>query len=376
MEEAVLKSILTVNLGVKEDERVLIFTDLVEKDEPLSPEERERRENLRFIARRLKDVADGMGIRATYEEFPAVGSHGAEPPRSLWKTAFGERCLEELENKGLIDRLLDKSISKGELELVRSIVTEYREYAVDCVVALSNYSTTHTRFRKLLTECAGTRYASMPLFEESMLHGAMQVDWYEIRRLGERIKEVLQGMDWVHITTPHGTDIRFSIKGRPLKVDDGILTEPGSYGNLPAGEVFVAPVEGTATGRLVLKWAPTRRLEGDVIITVEEGRAVRVEGEDAFVEELEKALSANPLTGNIAELGIGTNPKATKPDNILESEKILGTIHIALGDNSTFGGTVKVPFHQDFVFFEPTVELEGEGEKRVLLKDGRLMVGG
>ncbi len=374
MDEGVLKNILTVNLGVREDERVLIFTDIIGKDENPTREEKERRKNLRFIARRLRDTAEGMGLKAIYEEFPAVGSHGAEPPPGLWRVAFGERCTEELEKKGLMKRLLDKSISDEELKTAQSTVSEYREYAVDCVVALSNYSTTHTRFRKLLTECAGTRYASMPLFEESMLHGAMQVDWYEIKQLGETLKERLSGADHVHITTPQGTDIRFSIRGRPVKIDDGILTEQGAYGNLPAGEVFVAPVEGTASGRLVLRWAPTRRLETEVIVTVKDGRAVDVEGNEPFAEELRRVLSTDPLTGNIAEFGIGTNPRASKPDNILESEKILGTIHIALGDNSTFGGTIKVPFHQDFVFFEPTVELEGRGRRTLLLKDGRLLV--
>ena len=74
-----------------------------------------------------------------------------------------------------------------------------------------------------------------------------------------------------------------------------------------------------------------------------------------------------------AELGIGTNEKASRPDNILESEKILGTIHIALGDNSTFGGKVRTPFHQDFVFFKPTVTLILTGGKRkLLLQRGKL----
>jgi len=70
-------------------------------------------------------------------------------------------------------------------------------------------------------------------------------------------------------------------------------------------------------------------------------------------------------------LGIGTNPRARKPDNILESEKILGTVHVALGDNSSFGGKVKTPFHQDFVFYKPTVTLlTGEGEKIRILDKG------
>jgi leucyl aminopeptidase (aminopeptidase T) len=84
-------------------------------------------------------------------------------------------------------------------------------------------------------------------------------------------------------------------------------------------------------------------------------------------------LAERRENGNVAEVGIGTNERATRPDNILESEKILGTIHIALGDNSTFGGRVKTPFHQDFVFFRPTVVLtDSKGIQTMLMKGGKL----
>lgn len=77
----------------------------------------------------------------------------------------------------------------------------------------------------------------------------------------------------------------------------------------------------------------------------------------------------NDYSRNIAELGIGTNDKAKRPDNILESEKILGTVHVALGDNSSFGGEVRVPFHQDFVFFMPTLRLTYKDKKEEVILD-------
>ena len=78
---------------------------------------------------------------------------------------------------------------------------------------------------------------------------------------------------------------------------------------------------------------------------------------------------------NIAELGIGTNDKAARPDNILESEKILGTVHIALGDNSSFGGKISTPFHQDFVFFKPTLTLiYKNGRRKTLIRNGKFSV--
>ena len=81
---------------------------------------------------------------------------------------------------------------------------------------------------------------------------------------------------------------------------------------------------------------------------------------------------AGAANRNIAELGIGTNDRATRPDNILEAEKILGTVHIALGDNSGFGGTVSTPFHEDYVFYRPTLTaVMTDGSERTLLLDGK-----
>ncbi len=81
------------------------------------------------------------------------------------------------------------------------------------------------------------------------------------------------------------------------------------------------------------------------------------------------------MNRNIAELGIGTNDRASRPDNILEAEKILGTIHIAFGDNSSFGGKVSTPFHEDYVFYGPTVTaILEDGTRDILLDEGKLVV--
>jgi leucyl aminopeptidase (aminopeptidase T) len=107
---------------------------------------------------------------------------------------------------------------------------------------------------------------------------------------------------------------------------------------------------------------------------VKDGCAVNVTGKDEYSEYLRAKLAERRENGNVAELGIGTNKAAKRPDNILESEKILGTIHIALGDNSSFGGKVKTPFHQDFVFFQPTVTLIlKDGSRKEILKAGKLL---
>ncbi len=98
----------------------------------------------------------------------------------------------------------------------------------------------------------------MPLFEVSMLEGAMNVDWKALAKRTTRLAKVVNKAESIEIKTPNGTSISFSKKGRKALSDTGILTRKGSFGNLPAGEVFLAPVEGTAQGRLVLEWGPDK----------------------------------------------------------------------------------------------------------------------
>jgi leucyl aminopeptidase (aminopeptidase T) len=209
-----------------------------------------------------------------------------------------------------------------------------------------------------------------------MFFGSMQVDWNRLKLRTERLAAALQGAVEIRLSTPNGTRMTFGSSGRNAAGDDGMLSAPGSFGNLPAGEVYLAPVEGTSSGVMVLEYAPSRKLDAPVRVTVEGGIAVSVEGDDLLAGVLADTFAANPLTRNIAELGIGTNDRATRPDNILEAEKILGTIHIALGDNSGFGGNVQVPYHEDYIFFRPTLTaLFADGREVPLLKDGGLLVG-
>jgi leucyl aminopeptidase (aminopeptidase T) len=364
-----IEKIFTVNLGVKKDEEVLVFTDIISQSgENIAEEERERRERLREIAQEVAHAGEGLA-KIAYVEFPSLEGHGKEPPELLWEAAFGRVAVAELQKTGLLDKLLAKKTGPEELKRCESIVRNSGRSPA-AVVALSNFSTSHTRFRDLLTRCMGTRYASMPLFDEPMLTGVMTADWAEVERITLNLIEKMKDAESVIITGPNGTSISFSIKGRTIEPDTGILTRKGLFGNLPAGEAFLAPVENTAVGTLVLEWGPTRKLRSPVTLNIKDGLVYNVEGDDEYAAELKAKLEENPLFGNIAELGIGTNSKATRPDNILETEKILGTIHIALGDNSSFGGKVSVPFHQDFIFFNPTMEVLKGAERVEILTDG------
>lgn len=369
-----IRAIYTINLGVKRNERILVFTDRISEKEILDGKEQCRRERLRDIALLIAEIGKTFAKEILFHEYPATMSHGAEPPEELWRFAFGERAVKELIGPGLMKSLLSKEISDPELKKAKTSLKKYGNSYVNAVIALSNYSTSHTRFRDLLTRIRGCRYASMPLFEVSMLEGAMNVDWKALARRTNAIAKTVNRAENIEIKTWNGTHLKLSKSGRKAMSDTGILTKPGSFGNLPAGEVYLAPLEGTADGELVLEWAPTRELQSTIKLIVKDGYVVYVEGKEQFAGMLKSKLNERKENANIAELGIGTNDKARRPDNILESEKILGTIHVALGDNSSFGGDVKAPFHQDFVFFKPTVVLiDKGGVRRTLMKDGKFI---
>jgi len=364
----ILRKIFTVNLGVKKDETVIIFTDRVPLELKPSHKERKASEELHGIARAI--AAEGESLcKTVYLEYPTLGQHGVEPPSEIWEAAFGHAAIKSLKEARLFQKISEKKAGPDEIAAAERII---KETAVppDAVIALAHYSTSHTRFRDFLTRCMGVRYASMPIFDAAMLSGAMTADWKAVEERTERLVKRMTGADMVYITSRNGTSISFSIKGRRTQPDTGIITEPGSFSNLPAGEAFLAPVEGTAQGMLIIEWAPTRRLARPVELTVKDGMVTAVDGQEPFADELRKIIEKTPDAANIAELGIGTNDKASRPDNILETEKILGTLHIALGDNSSFGGKVSVPFHEDFIFFKPTMEIIKDGEKIDILVEG------
>jgi len=370
MANSSIEGIFTVNLGVKPDEKVIVFTDIIDRAEKLTVKERERRDDLRDFA---KEVAEAGKKFCSIEflEYPAPGEHGCEPPALMWEAAFGQGALNGLNEAGILMKLLDKKAEAQDVRQAEEIIKKLSVKTCDAVIALSNFSTSHTRFRDLLTRMKGARYASMPLFERSMLGGSMTADWRAVEKKTLGLVRMFNGGQRVVITTPNGTSISFSIKDRELQPDTGILTKPGTFGNLPAGEAFLAPVEGSAEGILILEWAPIGKLKHPVELIIKAGRVVEVSGKDALAKYLREKIEANPLCGNIAELGIGTNEKAKRPDNILETEKILGTVHIALGDNSSFGGKVSVPFHEDFIFYRPTLEVIKGEEKIEILVDGK-----
>jgi leucyl aminopeptidase (aminopeptidase T) len=230
----------------------------------------------------------------------------------------------------------------------------------DVVLAPTIQSISHTAARKRASE-AGVRIGSLPGVTEDMLTRLMTSDLAEIRRRGWALSGYLNGASEARITCRHGSDLRLGLGDRLSIVDAGELGNRGAFGNLPCGEAFIAPLEGTAEGTLVVDGsiAGVGLLDTPTSLTVREGHLTDVTGAEG--ERLMELLREHGGDGtNVAELGIGTNEEALLTGNILEDEKILGTCHVAFGASAAIGGTVQVPVHLDCVVLEPTVEVDGE----------------
>lgn len=374
------RSLFETNMGImspergqqQQVERILVFSDKIRPDEAISDSDRDRRTRLNATAGLAAHFAATSYGSASFVDFPATPASGAEPPLELWLATFGDTIVAKLTSDGLMTKLLAKTASTTEIARATETVLTHKEDVTGIIIAMANNSTSHTRYRAMAC-AAGCRFASLPHFDPEMFHTSMTVNWQDLAIRTAKLVKAINIAEWIHVTTPNGTDMMICKQGRHAKGDDGMLTTPGSFGNLPAGEAYLAPLEGKCSGVMFIEWGPTRKLDEPLQLIVEKGVVVQIIGNDRHRDVLEAKFTENVNCRNIAELGIGTNDKANRPDNVLEAEKILGTIHIALGDNSGFGGAVSAPFHEDYVFYQPTLTaIMADGSRRIIIANGDL----
>jgi leucyl aminopeptidase (aminopeptidase T) len=239
----------------------------------------------------------------------------------------------------------------------------------DVFIAPTKYSLSNTQARKAANQ-AGARGATMPTITTAMFKtGAITADYSKVSMLCEKMGTLMDKAHRARVTSKAGTDITMSIEGRLKGRDTGLLHKRGDFGNLPAGEVYVAPVEGSAEGTLVFDGtiASVGVLKKPVAVTVKEGFATNITG-GREAKKFNTLLSSvqKKEAYNVAELGVGCNPKARLIGNPLEDEKVVGTVHVALGDNSTIGGNVQAGIHLDGIMLKPTMFLDD----KIVIKDG------
>ena len=283
---------------------------------------------------------------------------------------LGERLRAEVgraDAEGVLCLMADREVDGAEPPV--SVAAAMA--GADVVLAPTVKSLSHTAARRAASE-AGVRIATLPGATEEMLARTMSADMEGLHRKGVAIADRLTAGSEARITGANGTDLRLGLGDREGIPDDGDLTAPAAFGNLPCGEGFIAPIEGSAEGTLVVNGtiAGFGRVSKPVELTVEQGHLVDARGGQG--PRLLELLRRHGDDGtNVAELGIGTNERAELTGNLLEDEKLLGSAHVAFGASAAIGGTVQVPVHIDCVVLEPEVAIDGEP----IVRGGELLVG-
>jgi leucyl aminopeptidase (aminopeptidase T) len=303
-------------MAVKKNEKVLVITDEIKRE----------------IGYSLFENAKRLGHKVLLVEMPSGKINGEEPQKEI-------------------------------ADLMQKF---------DVVLIPTAKSVTHTDARRNASK-KGVRVATFPGITKEIMIRGMNADYNAISKRSIKLKKILEKGKLVKVTAPAGTDIEFYITGRTAIASKGLYHKKGESGNLPTGETFNAPVEGTANGVFVVDGSfAGLGLIGDVNIKVEvkNGFAAKITGGSAARKLNGMLDKVGKAARNIAEFGIGTNDSAKLSGILLEDEKVMGTVHLALGNNITMGGSVNVPIHVDGVIKRPTVYLDG----KLLMKSGKLLI--
>lgn len=285
------------------------------------------------------------------------------PKRDIGRALFEAGCALKLET-GLLEM---RPRERSGVEPPEYVVSAME--AADIVVCPTSTSLTHTRARERACE-SGTRVATMPGITPGMFDGgAITADYREVKRLTAAITKRLSNASEARIES-RGERLTLGLEGRDGIPSDGVCRDPGSSGNLPSGEGYIAPVEETANGTLVVDGGivGVGVVDEPLVLEIHDGRIASVTGQSA--DEFRDAIAADDCARRVCELGIGTNPAAEIIGVVLEDEKVYGTCHVAFGDNAGFGGTIDCDSHVDGIVREPDVYLDDElvvsgGELRV-----------
>jgi leucyl aminopeptidase (aminopeptidase T) len=305
-------------LAVKEGEVVTVLTDIAN-------EERVK------LGRAFWEAAQKRGAEAIYVEMLPRKNSGEEPPVSI------------------------------------AVLMA----ASDVVLCPTTKSLTHTKARQNACK-QHARIATLPGITEKIAVRCLSANYMEIARRTEAVANALRMGSKFRVVSAKGTNIRLERAERRVIADTGLIRTPGSSGNLPAGEAFFAPVEGTAEGEIVFDGSISDigKLDTPVKLVVQKGIAKVITDCEA-ARKLDKQLSeVGPEAYQIAELGVGTNDRAEIHGTILEDEKVLGTVHLALGNNIGMGGTVSVAIHLDGLVQSATLYVDDV----LILESGSLRI--
>lgn len=242
---------------------------------------------------------------------------------------------------------------------------------MNVIIAVTSVSLSHMKARRDASR-AGARIITMPGITNDTFARLAEMDYTRISRLSRKLADILTIAKEIHISAPNGTKLFVSATNCKGLADTGIVNLPGLFGNLPAGEASIGPEPGKTEGLWVVDsgMGVTSEDTDHLMLTIQKGRAARIIGGEP-AERLRRRLAPyGTAARQVAEFAIGTNYAAHINGYPLEDEKVLGTVHIALGNDVSFGGNNDVPVHLDAVVYKATVVIDG----RKILENGKLVL--
>ncbi len=240
----------------------------------------------------------------------------------------------------------------------------------DVIFTPVSYSITHTESMKRALESGARSLVMTEFTEDQLISGGIEADFHELKVICQKMANAFERSREVLLTTPKGTRLSMEKEGRPGNAMYCIV-EPGQLSPVPNVEANFSPIEGSAEGKIVadasLPYIDIGLLKEPIVATVKKGMITEIEGGDQAKKLADDLKGRNdPKVYNVAELGVGLNPKSTMQGIQLEDEGVFGTVHIGIGTNVTLGGNTKAAIHYDMIMWEPTIELDG----RIVLERG------
>lgn len=235
--------------------------------------------------------------------------------------------------------------------------------ASDVFISNISNSLTHTNAqREALRQ--KTRICNLrEVDDDMMVRGGITADYVEVKRITDKLVDLLTRSKRATITTPEGTNLSLVLEGRNGASLSGWATNPGEFSGLPDGEATIAPRERTTQGIIVNPYLVEKigAIKEPLKITVKDGMISTIEGGNEAKQLKEILDKREALAKNCAaEFALGTNPSCRVIPKSREIKKKLGTAHVAVGDNKTLGGDVDASLHIDIVLLSPTVVIDGK----------------
>lgn len=274
-------------------------------------------------------------------------------------------------NLDLPDEAFDE---KGnQVSLDRDVYPHY-----DIILCISTYSATAP-----LTASAkkhGFRGATLHGVNEIILASGLAVDYNEVSVTAEKLRLGMTRADWIEVDFSIGKDthtLKLLLGQQEAQKSHGLCRNGPDVANLPAGEIYYVPTGAEGT-------FPMRYEDGTIgLMHVSEGRIQTTEllsGDPKTIEAHREKLTSDPVTGELGELGFGTQVLPVSGRDI-QDEKILGTMHVATGRSDHLGGHLTPDLFteashatHDDILFSPSKTPEINVSQVRMHRDGQVQI--